>query len=467
MNNIFLLRTSRQNAAEILGVALLLACMLLTLPRPVCAHDGKTLLSQDSFSPDAPGWETASQRPEISPEFSVDLNKSMTGSGSLCIYGASNNAVRGCWRKVVEGVEGGAFYQLSAAFSADGVAQTNFAVFARLEWRDNRGAMIGNTREYALEQETTASGWHLVQATRQAPDNAVAVALELYLSQEPQARVWWDNISLIQIPALPERKVRLATANIRPGGNSSVAETVAEFCAVAAKAGEQGADIVCLGEGVNMIGVGQPGGRASGYSDIAEPIPGPTTRALGEVAKKHGMYIVAALGERENQAIYNTAVLIGRDGEVKGKYRKVHLPEGEYEQGCAHGSSYPVWDTDFGRIGIMICWDSWFVDPARALAAAGAEIIFLPIWGGNNTLIAARAIENHVYLASCGYDVESQIIGPWGELLSEPKERPSVGWADIDLNYPPKCPWPWPLSDTRQVLMQASRYDIRIPEFER
>jgi predicted amidohydrolase len=293
------------------------------------------------------------------------------------------------------------------------------------------------------------------------------LAVELFLNQSAQGRAWWDNIQLMEVPPPPNRKVKLATVNCRPGGNSSVAETVAEFVEVADEAGRQGADIVCLGEGVNLIGVGRPDGGASQYHHVAEPIPGPTTNMLGEVARKHGMYIVAALGEREEHAIYNTAVLIGRDGEVKGKYRKVHLPEGEYDQGCTAGDSYPVWDTDFGRIGMMICWDSWFVDPARALAAAGAEIILLPIWGGNNTLIAARAIENHVYVASCGYDVESMIFGPWGEELANVTERPGVAVVEIDLNYIPPCPWPWPLSDTRHVLMQASRYDVRIPEFER
>ncbi|MBW7995476.1 MAG: carbon-nitrogen hydrolase family protein [Candidatus Glassbacteria bacterium] len=452
-------------AALIHPTLILLA--LLALPLPGHSHDGKTLLSQDTFDSSGAGWETACQRQEISPEFSVDLNKSMTGRGSLSLYGASNSSARGCWRKVVEGIEGGAFYTFSAAFASTGIRQTHHRVFARLEWRNAQGGKIGNTREYPPQNGITDGEWRFVEHTFQAPESARSVALELFISQAPQGRVWWDNIQLIEVRPPPHRVVQLATVNCRPGGNSSVAETVAEFCAVADKAGAQGADIVCLGEGINLIGVGRPGGGASKYQHVAEPIPGPTTEALSKVAREHGMYIVAALGEREGAVIYNTAVLIGRDGEVKGKYRKVHLPEGEYDQGCSAGDSYPVWETDFGRVGIMICWDSWFVDPARALAAAGAEIILLPIWGGNNTLIAARAIENHVYVASCGYDVESRIYGPWGALLAEATERPGVAMVEVDLNYLPSCPWPWPLSDTRHVLMQASRYDVKIPELER
>ena len=175
---------------------------------------------------------------------------------------------------------------------------------------------------------------------------------------------------------------------------------------------------------------------------------------------------MAALGERENQAVYNTAVLIGREGELKGKYRKVQVPDGELDQGCTPGNSWPVFDTDFGRIGMLICWDSWFVDPARALALKGAEIILMPIWGGDPTLIAARAIENHVYLVSCGYDVASAIYDPWGRIIAQPEKKPGIAYADIDLNSPPSCPWAWPMEDLRAVLLHATRYDLQ-PEAPR
>lgn len=452
-------------AVRISVVAML--ALLLTMPSPAFPHSGEVLLDQDTFLANSPGWETYSQRSEISPEFSVDLEKSISGNGSLCLYGASNSAVRGCWRKEIGGIEGGAYYKFNASFAATGIPVTHHTVFARLAWLNSEGDRIGNTREYATQQDIVFGNWRTVGMTRQAPQAAKNAVIELFISQAPQGRAWWDKISLTRIPAPPGRKVILATVNCRPGGNSSVAETVAEFCAVAGQAGDQGADIVCLGEGINMIGVGRPDGGASQYHHIAESIPGPTTDQLAEVAREHGMYIVAALGEREGNVIYNTAVLIGRDGEIKGKYRKVHLPEGEYDQGASHGDSYPVFETDFGKIGLMICWDSWFVDPARALASAGAEIILMPIWGGNSTLIAARAIENHAYLVSCGYDVESRIYDPWGTVLGEATERPGVALAEIDLNHPPPCPWPWPLSDTRAVLMQGSRYDIKIPELER
>ena len=427
--------------------------------------EGEVILQADTFYGDGE-WERYSQREEISPEFFIAEKPSLGGPGSLGLYGASNAQVRGCWRRLVSGITGGSYYSFEASFLAHGVDYTHNTVFATLEWQDSDGKKIGNQREYVPECDLV-NGWQKAGGTFCAPEKAESVRIDLYLSQNAQGRVWWDAIKLTQVPDPPKRPVRVATVNCRPGGNSSSSQSVEEFCEVVEQAGKLNCDIVCLGEGINLIGVIRPDGKASEYSDIAEPIPGPTTNRLGELARKYKMYIVAALGEREKHAVYNTAVLIDREGKIAGKYRKVYIPEGEFDQGSAQGDSYPVFDTDFGRIGIMICWDSWFVDPARALAVQGAEIILMPIWGGNPTLIRARSIENHVYLVSCGYDVESNIYDPWGELLAEATERPGVAYADIDLNYSPPCPYAWPLGDTRHVLLQARRNDIHTPALER
>ena len=109
------------------------------------------------------------------------------------------------------------------------------------------------------------------------------------------------------------------------------------------------------------------------------------------IAKKYNLYIVAGIYEKDGDTVYNTAVLISRTGEYAGKYRKVCLPREEIQGGITPGKSLPVFDTDFGRIGLMICWDVFFPEPARTLAHKGAEVIFLPIWGGNLTLAKARA----------------------------------------------------------------------------
>jgi predicted amidohydrolase len=100
---------------------------------------------------------------------------------------------------------------------------------------------------------------------------------------------------------------------------------------------------------------------------------------------------VAGLLERDRHLIYNVAVLLGPDGKVAGKYRKVCLPRGEVEGGCAPGRDYPVFDTRLGKVGMMVCYDGFFPEVARELTKRGAEVIAWPGWGCNPRLAQARA----------------------------------------------------------------------------
>ena len=184
----------------------------------------------------------------------------------------------------------------------------------------------------------------------------------------------------------------------------------------------------CLPEGITIVGT------QNNYIEVSEAIPGPSTQYLGHLAKKYGMYIVAGIYEKEGPVVYNTSVLINRDGQVQGKYRKTALPREEISGGITPGESFPVFDTDFGRIGMMICWDVFFPEPARMLALQGAEIIFMPIWGGNMTLASARAIENQIYLVSSTYDMKTGIFNKRGELVVEGTDDDPVAILDVDLN---------------------------------
>ena len=140
-------------------------------------------------------------------------------------------------------------------------------------------------------------------------------------------------------------------------------------------------------------------------------------------------YVVSGIYEREGATIYNTAVLIDRKGNVAGKYRKVYLPREEVERGLTPGLHFPVFQTDFGKVGLMICYDVFFAEPARALANQGADMILMPIWGGDETLAKARAIENGVFLITSGYDHPTYIMDPFGERLSQAREEGTAAVA--------------------------------------
>ena len=107
----------------------------------------------------------------------------------------------------------------------------------------------------------------------------------------------------------------------------------------------------------------------------------------------------------------------------------------------------------------MICWDVQYADPARALALRGAEMILMPIWGGNETLAKTRAIENQVFLVSSGYDFPTSIVDPTGELLAIARDQGTVAWATIDLNRRYVDTW---LGDMRERFMKELRLDVKV-----
>jgi predicted amidohydrolase len=245
----------------------------------------------------------------------------------------------------------------------------------------------------------------------------------------------YEEAALEKVSSPEPRLVRLATVRYRPPRSSTARENLERFARLIEQAAAQRADAVCLPEAITLVGTGRS------YVEAAEQVPGPTTEFLGNLARAHRLYIVAGILERDGAEVHNTAVLLDRDGKLAGTYRKVCLPREESDGGVAPGGEFRTFDTDFGRIGIMICWDVAFPEPARELALDGAEVIFLPIWGGNTTLARARAIENQVYLVSSSYDMETGVFGLEGELIAEATDAQPVVVVEVDLGK--KKDWPW------------------------
>jgi predicted amidohydrolase len=402
-------------------------------------------------------WTVWSARPETAPRCFVDTLHYRTKPGSLAISGNSNLAEHGGWERVVPDIDGGGWYRFTAYYRTEAVAHESLQVLARLDWRDTQSRRVDEP-DYVYQAHREGA-WTAVTLDTQAPRGATTVAVQLYLFNAPQSTVWWDDISLEQIPPPGLRKITIASINLRPRGTASAAESVQQFLNTIEETVHQKTDVILLPEGITVVGTGKQ------YADVAETIPGPTTVRLGELAKKHHSYVAAGIYEREGPAIYNTAVLVNRDGEVAGKYRKVYLPREEIERGLTPGNDYPVFHTDFGTVGLMICYDVFFADPARALATRGAEVILMPIWGGDETLGKARAIENRVFVAASGYDYPTYIMDPDGEILAGTRKDRTAAIATIDLNKRYLQPH---LGDMHGRRMKELRLDVKppVPGFE-
>jgi predicted amidohydrolase len=142
---------------------------------------------------------------------------------------------------------------------------------------------------------------------------------------------------------------------------------------VASSAFEEGAQIVLLPE-LNVPGYGTDSRR---MHELAEPLDGPTIQAWETLARRHGGYLVGGLCERDQDAIYNTAVVVGPTG-VSLRYRKLHLFADETEAFSPGNLGLPVVDTPHGRIGVCVCYDLRFIETVRILALRGVELVLVP-----------------------------------------------------------------------------------------
>ena len=249
------------------------------------------------------------------------------------------------------------------------------------------------------------------------------------------------------------------------------------------EAAARGAQIVCLQELFRSQYFCQVEDHR--FFDLAESIPGPSTESLTALAKELGVVIVASLFEKRAEGLYhNTAAIIDADGRYLGKYRKMHIPDDPqyYEKFyfTPGDLGFRSWDTRFGRIGVLVCWDQWYPEAARLTAMSGAQILFYPTaigWlppekaehgaqqqAAWETIQRSHAIANGVYVcavnrvghegaASAGIEFwgGSFVADPGGRILVKGGTGEEILTATLDLAKVNVSRTHWPFLRDRRI----------------
>jgi len=395
------------------------------------------------------GWASGAPREEIRPEFGFAPQGGADGTGCFVIRADSREGLDGWWTKTFP-IEGGRYYHFSVLYQSKAVAVPRRSIVAKLDWEDGQGrsvlldeptvadylkGQVGTAEsEFPTTRGCNSSGWTEMSDTYRAPSGAKQAMLTLRFQWAPGGEVRWSNVALSETDAPRPRLVKLAAVHYRPSGGKTALDNCRQYEPLIAQAAEQKADLVVLGETLTFVGVGKTA------SQVAEPIPGPSSDYFGALAKRYNLYIVAGLFERDQHLVYNSAVLLGPNGHLVGKYRKTCLPRSEIDAGVCAGSEYPVFETRFGKLGMMVCYDGFFPEVARQLTIHGAEVIAWPVWGCNPLLARARACENHVYIVSSTYEdvshnwMISAVFDHSGEPIVQAKDWGTVAVAEVDLN---------------------------------
>lgn len=187
---------------------------------------------------------------------------------------------------------------------------------------------------------------------------------------------------------------------------------------------------------------------------------------IREKAKQYSTHIVFSYHEEENGVFFNTGYLIGRNGEILGKYRKTHITMAELEAGMAPGEEIKVFDTDIGKIGIAICWDIFFPEFVRKMQKMGVDIICNPTAGYRESRIFERARESGAYIiVSTVTDFkDSAIFNPFGEKIADASEHNGYAVATVDINKPYYVFWQsYPTRTSgKNVFPNEARWDLYI-----
>jgi predicted amidohydrolase len=359
------------------------------------------------------GWQVQSPRSVLTPKF--HLVKRFGGGLSLAGEG---NGRRECFGYIHSPVslEAGKYYRMRVELEADGLDDLNRNLLHGVFGKEfNDGIFNYHRRNGLVIGETCFPG----------PDKSVEADIRLYFRFSANGRVVWNSVSVEECDPIPSRLVAVAC---RHGGMPEGAG-MSYWGTWLDRVGRAKTDIALLPEMYN-------GKSPSG----AEPLHGPAGDLLASKARQWHMYTCASFYEKRGELVYNTAPLFDREGKLVGKYEKFYPYDPELDEGVTPGSHFPVFDTDFGKVGIMICYDSWFPEVARMLRLNGAELVLFPSAGYYADLMPARTADNGLWIAASSLDGPAGIWDSGGARAGEAMPSPTrhVASSIQDYSYDPE-----------------------------
>ena len=376
-------------------------------------------------------WKPVSPATKQIATFERDI-----AANALCININSERFGVGKWISEVP-IEPGKSYDFSV--TAESGCHVNDLYVIITTFRAD-GSMI--IREHAHCHETLENGYRFLHKVEAGKDS-VKLSIELWLKGY-QGSVSWHVPLLTDGEALQARNVGIAVAYIPPkAANAYTLESnTADILEALEESAKHHPDIILLGEAMYTRGTGLP------LSVTAQTDDGAMCRLMAQKATEYNTYIVYNLQELDDGEYYNTSILFDRQGKIVGKYRKTHLTVTELELGMTPGTEHPVFDTDFGKVGMLVCYDHYFSKPVEQVAANGAEILLISSAGDAAEQCFARAKDCGLYVAVCGWNTENsygwapgRIIDANGNMLSGTREKGKPAFAKIDLNKPVRRHW--------------------------
>jgi predicted amidohydrolase len=366
-------------------------------------ENGDFLRGRPGLLPD--GWSVVAGNPVLRPSFK--LVSPEDGKPELMAEGNGRRQCYGYLRHPIR-IAGGKTYRMRVKFRFSGFQDVDrHLVHGVFTDKFNNG----------IFQYTKSGSSVIGEGYFAGPAEDQDGEVRLYFRYTPQGKVWWDYVSLEDCQPIPSRLVKIAVS----WGTGDLTRWGQWLDA----AGAAQADIALMPELFN--GILDP--------MKAETEDGRSWTLMASKARKWNMHVSGTAYIRRGDLVFNSAPLFNRKGKLVGIYDKNMVYEPELDLGATPGEGLPVFQTDIGRIGIIICYDSWFPETVRLLALKGAELVLLPNEGYYAELIHARSADNGVFIAVSSGNNPAGVWDSGGNQAGEERPDPTCCAPSAIVNF--------------------------------